>query len=224
MSKSSNKTLTAADMITRKRVGRRSALVQLGTVLGGATALVVTGLPATASAATGGTGYTDRDGGALADPAGRGTVGITDSDGGRTADRAGRGVASFKYPAGVITDSDGGRWADPAGSGSGPTVLVGITDSDAGRNCADPAGGGRGGASARVEGVTDVDVGTLGDPTALGRGRGVGMSDSDGGRCADPAKLGRGIAVTGITDSDGGQCADPGGRGRRFTLKKAKSL
>lgn len=98
----------------------------------------------------------------------------------------------------------------------GVRVSSGITDSDAGRNCADPAGGGRG-----PTGVTDSDNnGFCRNQVGRGRqggGRVVvqtsGITDSDGGPCADPGGGGRGYS--GMTDSDGGSCADPGGRGRR---------
>lgn len=88
------KTLDPADVTSRTSVSRRSALARIGTLVGGATAVVVSGAAvATAS-----------------------EDGCTDSDGGRNADRAGHGRCRPEQArAASATDSDRGRYADPAG-------------------------------------------------------------------------------------------------------------
>lgn len=149
----------------RRRPSRRSFLAR---VLGTGTAYGATALVAGAQAqhrtwsateAACATGFTDRDGGPDADPAGngRGPQGVTDNDTGATADPVGQGRGTAS-----VTDNDTGASADPVGQGRG--THTGITDSDSGAE-ADPAGQGRG-----TQRVTDTDIGWGAD--RVGRGRG----------------------------------------------------
>ncbi len=103
------KSLTDDDVVTRRKMGRRSLLGLAGAGAIGAAALVATGGKAQAQ-------VTDSDGGAFADPAGNGRggvrTGLTDSDGGRWADPPGGGRRGSG-----LTDSDRGPITDPAGNG-----------------------------------------------------------------------------------------------------------
>ncbi len=146
------KALTDDDIVTGRKLGRRSLLGLVGAGLAGATALIGGARPAHA--------VTDSDSGRCADPGGRGRGprirGVTDSDGGPCADPAGWGRRGRSGGGGGgrggPTDSDSGRFADPAGQGRGG-VRTGRTDRDSGR-WADPPGGGRWGS-----GLTDSDRG-----------------------------------------------------------------
>lgn len=104
-----SKSLTDRDVVTRRKMNRRTLLGLAGTGALGAAALAATGGPAQAQA-------TDSDGGAYADPAGNGRggvrTGLTDSDGGQWADPPGGG----RWGSG-LTDSDNGPITDQAGSG-----------------------------------------------------------------------------------------------------------
>ena len=149
----------------KRRPSRRSFLARVigaGTSFG-ATALV-TGASAqvrtwSATEAACASGFTDRDRGATADPAGngRGPQGVSDSDSGANADPAGQGRGT-----GGVTDNDTGASADPVGHGRG--THTGRTDNDSGAE-ADPAGQGRG-----TPRVTDTDTGWGADRVGHGRG------------------------------------------------------
>ncbi|MEC7523346.1 MAG: hypothetical protein VYE22_25930 [Myxococcota bacterium] len=77
------------------------------------------------------------------------------------------------------------------------------TDSDTGP-LADPAGGGR-------TGATDGDEGAGADRPGHGRNPRRGCTDTDQGRWGDPA----GEGSCGCSDADRGRHQDPDGRGRR---------
>jgi|SRR6056297_2639682 len=103
------KSLSDDEVVTRRRMNRRSLLGLAGAGAVGAAAFVATGRPAQAQ-------VTDSDGGPFADPAGNGRggvrTGLTDSDGGQWADPPGGG----RWGSG-LTDSDNGPITDPAGNG-----------------------------------------------------------------------------------------------------------
>jgi hypothetical protein len=106
------RTLAPEDIVTERRVVRRTALVALGrSLLGVASTAVVALRPAVAHAK-----YSDRDRGPHRDPAGHGHSGFSDRDGGPTADTSARGVC----PERAWTDRDAGPGADPPGRGRGP--------------------------------------------------------------------------------------------------------
>lgn len=129
--KSKKKSLENEEIVSERKLGRRSTLGIIGASVAGAAAVTMGAalLPRSAEA------QSDSDTGRYADPAGRGRTGVTDSDGGPNADRAGHGRGSGRSG---ITDSDTGPNADPAGNGRGRNC----SDSDGGRY-ADPAGRGR---------------------------------------------------------------------------------
>ena len=103
--------LSDDNVTARRGMARRTFL--LGTIGGTAAVSGCVAVPV----ATTGTGLTDSDSGAWADPVGNGrgrvtVAGITDSDTGAWADPVGRGRGRR-----ACTDSDLGAYADPAGRG-----------------------------------------------------------------------------------------------------------
>jgi hypothetical protein len=101
--KSPKKTLVSEDIVTDRKVGRRSAISLMGAGALGAAALA--GAPSRAEAKA-----SDSD---PTDPPGRGRTGFTDRDSGSSADGAGRGVCAERGH----SDADPN---DPAGRGRGP--------------------------------------------------------------------------------------------------------
>lgn len=101
--------LSDADVVTHRRMNRRSLLGLAGAGALGAAGLAATGGPAQAQ-------VTDSDSGSFADPAGNGRggvrTGLTDNDGGQWADPPGGG----RWGSG-LTDSDNGPITDSAGNG-----------------------------------------------------------------------------------------------------------
>lgn len=106
-SKKKQSTLEASDIVTERKLGRRSALGLLGSgaASGLVGAVVIAGAPARAEAKA-----SDSD---PSDPAGRGRTGFTDRDSGASVDGAGRGVCAERGH----SDSDPN---DQAGRGRGP--------------------------------------------------------------------------------------------------------
>lgn len=127
------KPLTACEIVSERRVGRRGALQLLGATLAGAAlGSVGVGLarPTVARA------HSDSDTGPDADPVGGGRTGVSDRDSGAGADRVGYGRGRGRTG---CTDTDAGQYADPVGNAR---CRRNCSDSDGGR-FADPAGRGR---------------------------------------------------------------------------------
>lgn len=129
--KNTKKTLENEEIVSERKLGRRSTLGIIGASVAGAAAVSMGAalLPGSAEA------QSDSDSGRYADAAGRGRTGATDSDSGPNADRAGHGRGNGRSG---VTDSDSGPNADAAGNGRGRNC----SDSDGG-SYADPAGRGR---------------------------------------------------------------------------------
>ncbi len=124
-----------------------------------------------------GSGCTDADSGAYADPGGQGRrcggyepgyTGFTDNDGGAYADRANYGHGRGSGGGRACSDADSGRYADPGGQGV---------------RC--------GGYEPGYTGITDNDSGSYADRANYGRGGSRSCSDSDSGPWADPGGQGR---------------------------------
>ncbi len=129
-------TLSDDDIVTKGKVGRRSAISVIGAAVAGTTALVAGSKPA----------HADRfDVSIKGDPQG-------DTDSGRFADRA--GDDDLTIPAdvgGETTDNDLGTLEDPADRDAGRREDPGDFDPIEG----DPVGGGRGGGRSDP---TDLDI------------------------------------------------------------------
>ncbi len=107
MSDDKKKSLENDEILTERKLGRRSTLGVIGAGVLGAAALTTLGA---ANAPSRAKAQTDSDSGPNADAAGRGSTGHTDSDSGPNADRGGHGHRQ-------CSDSDAGPNSDPAGRG-----------------------------------------------------------------------------------------------------------
>ena len=135
--------------VSKKSLGRRTAVRLGGVVVMGSALAVVAGCGrrrvrvVRVQTVGGGTDITDRDAGPGSDAAGYGRggggTGITDNDAGPNSDPVGYGRGGGGTG---ITDADGGPNADAPGYGRGGRS--GVTDSDGGPNADAPGYGRRG--------------------------------------------------------------------------------
>ena len=168
-----SKTLKDGEIVTRRRVQRRSVLKAIGAGLAGAAGLTAGGRQAHA--------VTDSDAGKVGRPSGPGPrIGhhrqLTPAN---TRIPPAKAEAAFPRASRIAIPANTRirRVADVAVAS--PTMIPAITPI--------PPARGRGGGGG---GVTDSDTGQYQDPP--GRGRGSGLTDNDTGNYADPAGQGRG--------------------------------
>ena len=174
------RSLSGEDIVTRRNIGRRSALSVLGGTMVGATALVSGARPARADrfdVSLQGDPPSDNDSGPFADRPGDADLTVTAD--GETPPSGGTGVTDqdLSRPGDAkSTDTDIGRGADPF-------------DNDRSLE-EDPVGGGQGGRG-RSRGGSDADTTQFGDPVDIDTGQGADAGDSDITIPADAAENGR---------------------------------